>query len=48
VESRAVELGENNRFRVAVEPLLTALIAFAATQAWRRARRGEPDAAHGL
>jgi len=38
IVANAVELGENNRFRVATEPLVTALIAFAATRIVRGRR----------
>lgn len=38
VVANAVEFGDNNRFRVAVEPLLVVLVAFGASRlaAWRR------------
>jgi len=44
--ANAVELGENSRFRVAIEPILTAMIAFAANQIAQGRRRVavRPDA----
>ena len=39
IAANAVELGENNRFRVAIEPLVAALIALAATELVRARAR---------
>jgi hypothetical protein len=42
VAANAVELGKNNRFRLAVEPPLTVLIASSAAGLLRRGRRMHP------
>jgi hypothetical protein len=40
VAANAVELGENNRFRVAIEPLLAVLVAYSASRLAATQRRG--------
>jgi hypothetical protein len=40
--ANAVELGENNRFRAPIEPLLIVLVAFAVAERAARSRKGVP------
>jgi hypothetical protein len=44
VAANAVELGENNRFRVPIEPLLMLLVAFAVAELAARSGKGVPPA----